>query len=240
MNEERTPAVRGTAARQTTPAQITEAVIASFAGCAQPRLRAMMTRLIGHLHAFVREAEVTEAEWHEAIRILTRTGGVADANRQELILWSDMLGISMLVDALSHPASAGVTEPTALGPFYVSRSPLRGYGDSIAEKASGDIAEKASGDPAWVHGRVLGTGGRPLADAELGVRQNGENRLYAVQDPEAPEAHLRGRCHTPRGRQLRIYRGTAASLPDRAGSHRRLRRHCVSPAAHPSPLRQSR
>jgi Catechol dioxygenase N terminus len=92
MSEERTRAVRGAAARQTTPAQITEAVIASFAGCAQPRLRAIMTRLIGHLHAFVREAEITEAEWHEAIRILTRTGEVTDANRQEFILWSDTRG----------------------------------------------------------------------------------------------------------------------------------------------------
>jgi len=91
----------------------------------------------------------------------------------------------MLVDALANPLPAGATESTVLGPFYVPGSPARGYGESLAEGQAGT--------PAWVHGRVLDLDGRPIAGAELDVWQNGENRLYAVQDPDAPEHHLRGR-----------------------------------------------
>ena len=81
------------------------------------------------------------------------------------------------------------TESTVLGPFYVAGAPQRGYGESIA-------AEGDAGVPVWVHGRVLGTDGEPIAGAELDVWQNGDDRLYAVQRPEAPEDHLRGRFET--------------------------------------------
>jgi len=91
----------------------------------------------------------------------------------------------MLVDALAHAVPAGATETTVLGPFYVPGSPARGYGDSIAEERAGT--------PAWVHGRVLDIGGAPIAGAELDVWQNADNGLYAVQDPDAPAEHLRGR-----------------------------------------------
>jgi catechol 1,2-dioxygenase len=91
----------------------------------------------------------------------------------------------MLVDAIEHDFPQGATESTVLGPFFVPNSPLREYGD--------DIAEEAAGDPAWVHGRVLSIDGEPVPGAELDVWQNGDNRLYAVQDPDAPETHLRGR-----------------------------------------------
>lgn len=98
---------------------------------------------------------------------------------------SDALGLSMLVDALANPFPAGATESTVLGPFYVPGSPVRGYGESIAEEPAGT--------PAWVYGRVLGVDGAPVPGAELDVWQNGDNRLDAVQDPDAPEEHLRGR-----------------------------------------------
>jgi len=91
----------------------------------------------------------------------------------------------MLVDALANPLPPGATESTVLGPFYVPGSPQRPFGASIAEEAAGT--------PAWIHGRVLDLSGGPIAGAELDVWQNGDDRLYAVQSPEAPEDHLRGR-----------------------------------------------
>src|SRR5205823_6572843 len=125
-------------------------------------------------------------EWAEAIRILTATGDITDAKRQEFILWSDALGASMLVDALAHSSSASAaTESTVLGPFWTPGAPLRGYGESISENPAGM--------PAYVHGRVLATSGAPIAGALLDVWQNGDDGLYTVQAPELPEAHLRGR-----------------------------------------------
>jgi catechol 1,2-dioxygenase len=171
--------------RRTTPEDITAAVVASFEGCSDSRLREVMRALARHLHAFATDVRLSQDEWEAAIRILTATGHITDERRQEFILWSDALGVSMLVDALAHALPAGATESTVLGPFYVPGSPVREYGASIAEEAAGT--------PAWVHGRVMGVDGDAIADAELDVWQNGDNRLYAVQDPEAPEDHLRGR-----------------------------------------------
>src|SRR5919204_448637 len=94
----------------------------------------------------------------------------------------------MLVDALANPLPDAATESTVLGPFYVPGSPAREYGESMAEEPAGT--------PAWVHGRVLTLDGAPIAGAELDVWQNGDDRLYAVQRPEAPEDHLRGRYKT--------------------------------------------
>jgi hydroxyquinol 1,2-dioxygenase len=144
--------------------------------------------LVRHLHAFATDVGLTQEEWEAGIRILTATGEITDERRQEFILWSDALGLSMLVDALAHPTPAGATESTVLGPFYVPGAPLRDYGATIADEPAGE--------PAWVHGRVLDLDGRSIAGAELDVWQNGGNGLYAVQDPDAPEAHLRGRFLT--------------------------------------------
>jgi hydroxyquinol 1,2-dioxygenase len=175
------------ASRRTTPDEITAAVLERFEGCSEPRLREIMQSLTRHLHAFAKEVDLTEAEWQVAIETLTATGHITDDRRQEFILWSDTLGLSMLVDALANQLPEGATESTVLGPFYVPGSPPRDYG--------AEIAEEEAGVPAWVHGRILSTDGAPL-DAELDVWQNGDNRLYAVQDPDAPEDHLRGRFRT--------------------------------------------
>jgi hydroxyquinol 1,2-dioxygenase len=171
--------------RRTTAGDITAAVTGSFEGCADSRLRELMQGLARHLHAFATEVGLTQDEWSAAIRILTETGHITDDRRQEFILWSDSMGVSMLVDALAHALPAGATESTVLGPFYVPGSPPRDHG--------ANIAEEAAGTPAWVYGRVTGLDGTPIAGAEVDVWQNGDNRLYAVQDPEAPEDHLRGR-----------------------------------------------
>ena len=165
----------------TTPQQITERVVRSFDGCPDDRLRDLMQALAGHLHAFASEVGLTGEEWRRAIAALTRSGELTDERRQEFVLWSDALGLSMLVDALEHsgddreksgvggvggggvgPAALPATESTVLGPFYVAGAPRRGYGESIATK--GD-----AGEPVWVHGYVRGTDGEPIAGAELDI-----------------------------------------------------------------------
>jgi hydroxyquinol 1,2-dioxygenase len=171
--------------RRTDPADITAAVVARFGNCEDERQRTVMTSLVTHLHAFVTDVELTEEEWRTAIGALTATGHITDERRQEWILWSDALGVSMLVDALSNQSAGGVTESTVLGPFYVPGAPTRAYGERLDEMPAGESA--------WIHGRVLSLDGTPLADAELDVWQNGDTQLYGVQDPDAPEAHLRGR-----------------------------------------------
>jgi hydroxyquinol 1,2-dioxygenase len=176
-----------TRAGRTPPSAITAAAVASFDGCADERLREIMQSLTRHLHAFAIDVGLTEAEWALAIGALTATGHITDERRQEFILWSDTLGLSMLVDALANPLPEGATESTVLGPFYVPGAPLREYG--------ANLAEMAAGDPAWVHGRILDTEGRAIPGAELDVWQNGDDELYAVQNPDAPDDHLRGRFH---------------------------------------------
>lgn len=172
---------------RTTPVAITAQAVASFEDCTDPRLRELMRAFVSHLHAFATEVGLSEDEWRTLIDTLTATGNVTDERRQEFILWSDALGLSMLVDALARPPDSA-TESTVLGPFYVPGAPLRAYGESMAEEPAGT--------PAWVHGRVLSTTGEPIAGAELDVWQNGADRLYAVQREEAPEDHLRGRYRT--------------------------------------------
>jgi hydroxyquinol 1,2-dioxygenase len=176
------------AVKRTEPADITAAVVASFEGCRDPRVRELAQSLVRHLHAFATEVRLTEEEWAAGIRILTETGDITDERRQEFILWSDSLGLSMLVDALANAKPEGATESTVLGPFYVPGSPGRKYGDSIMEQEGGV--------PAWIHGRVLDVDGSPIIGAELDVWEGGDNELYAVQDPNAPEFHLRGRFST--------------------------------------------
>jgi hydroxyquinol 1,2-dioxygenase len=170
---------------RTTPDDITATVLASFDHCPDERLRTVMRSLTTALHAFVKEVGLTEEEWREAIGVLTATGHITTGKRQEWILWSDALGVSMLVDALSNRTPDGATESTVQGPFYVPDAPRRGYGDRIDEVPAGEAL--------WVHGAVRSLDGRPLPGAELDVWQNGDNELYAVQDAGAPEDHLRGR-----------------------------------------------
>jgi len=168
--------------------ELTAAVERSFDSCDDPRLRELLTSLVRHLHAFACEVELTEAEWRRGIVALTETGWITDDRRQEFILWSDVLGLSMLVEGLAHPKPEGATESTVLGPFWAEGSPERAYGEAIFDSAVGE--------PAWIHGTVRDVDGTPVADASLDVWQNDANELYSVQDAEAPEAHLRGRFRT--------------------------------------------
>src|SRR5690349_11426721 len=190
------------------PEEITAAAINSFASCPDARTRTLLQALTMHLHALVSETRLTRDEWEQAIRILTETGDLTNEHRQEFILWSDVLGISMLVDALAVDRPPGAAESTVVGPFWAVGSPLRGYGESIVEGPGGDAL--------WVSGRVLAVDGEPIAGAEVDVWQNGVNRLYAVQDPDAPEAHLRGRFLTGREGEyaFRAIRPTPYPIPD--------------------------
>ncbi|WP_261535463.1 intradiol ring-cleavage dioxygenase [Burkholderia multivorans] len=168
--------------------RLTEQVVASFDGAPNPRVRMLMQSLVRHLHAFVRETELTEAEWMAAIRFLTETRQMCDdVVRQEFILLSDTLGVSMLVDAINHRLATGATETTVFGPFYIEGMPDRAYGENMA---------LTSGTPALVHGRVLTTDGAPVPDAVLDVWQTADNGMYSGQDPAQPHGNLRGRYRT--------------------------------------------
>jgi protocatechuate 3,4-dioxygenase beta subunit len=166
---------------------ITDNVLRSLDHTPNPRLKAVMTSLITHLHAFVREVQLTEAEWVQAIQFLTRVGQMCDDRRQEFILLSDTLGVSMLVDAINHEFD-GATESTVLGPFYREGARELPWGASISLDGHGE--------PAIVSGRVLSTDGSPIAGALLDVWQGDENGLYEQQDPEQPDMNLRGRFRT--------------------------------------------
>jgi len=147
-----------------------------------------MQALVRHLHGFAVDVGLTEDEWAAAIGILTETGHITDDRRQEFILWSDALGLSMIVDAIAHPAPSGATESTVQGPFWLPDAPRREDGAAIYERPVGT--------PAWVHGRVCAPDGAPIASAELDVWQNGDDRLYDAQSPAGPSGHLRGRFRT--------------------------------------------
>ncbi|MGU3880413.1 intradiol ring-cleavage dioxygenase [Pseudomonas aeruginosa] len=168
--------------------RITAQVLASFAAAPDPRLRRLLEKLVEHLHAFAREVDLSEEEWFAAIAFLTETGQTCDGLvRQEFILLSDVLGLSMLVDALDHRRSGGATESTVFGPFYIAGMPQRGYGENMAFTA---------GVPALVMGRVLDAQGRPVVDACLEVWQSARNGCYSGQDATQPHGNLRGRYRT--------------------------------------------
>ena len=140
---------------------ITQAVIARLSECDDPRFKRVMTSLIHHLHDFVREVELTESEWFTAIQFLTDVGKACTDKRQEFILLSDTLGVSVLVITLNHPPHDGSVESTVQGPFYWDGAPELPRGSNLAEGVKGE--------PAFYSGRVLNTDGRPLVNALLDI-----------------------------------------------------------------------
>ncbi|MCK2218506.1 intradiol ring-cleavage dioxygenase [Actinomadura sp. ATCC 31491] len=160
-------------------------VARSFAATPDPRLRDVLTSLVRHLHAFVKEVELTEEEWSAAIGFLTRTGQKCDDVRQEFVLLSDVLGISMLVETINHRTGGAATESTVLGPFHLVDSPPRELGDTIALDGKGE--------PCLVTGQVTGAGGEPLPGALVDVWQANADGFYDVQQPGVqPGRNLRG------------------------------------------------
>ena len=151
------------------------AVVDSFAATPDPRLRELLTSLVRHLHAFVRDTEPTLAEWERAIDFLTATGQKCDRQRQEFILLSDVLGVSMLVETINNRTAETATESTVLGPFHMVTSPPRALGDSI------DLV--GTGPQCVLEGRALSADGTPLPGAVLDVWQANDQGYYDVQQP---------------------------------------------------------
>ena len=177
-----------------TEAESADIVIERLAGCEDLRFREIMESAIRHLHAFVKDVEPTVEEWARAIEFLTVTGQMCDDRRQEWVLASDVLGVSMLVETLNNRAEGGCTEATVLGPFHVDGAPRYEHG--------GNICKDGKGIPCHVSGRVTDVDGKPLAGASLDVWQTNADGCYDVQQPGIqPEMNLRGRFFTdPEGR----------------------------------------
>ena len=167
---------------------ITQAVLARMDQCKDPRFREVMSSLITHLHDFVREVKLTEAEWIGAIQFLTDTGKTVTEKRQEFILLSDTLGVSILVITLNNPATNGTTDSTVLGPYYWEGAPELPLG--------ADLAEGVKGEPAYYSGRVLDSAGRPIAGAVLDIWSGDGEGTYDMQMEGDVGMKARGRIRT--------------------------------------------
>jgi hydroxyquinol 1,2-dioxygenase len=163
---------------------LTQAVLASFEGAGSERFKTIADSLVRHLHAFATEVGLTEEEWLAGIDFLTRTGHITDDKRQEFILLSDVLGLSMLVVGLNHRRPPEATESTVFGPFFIEGSPAFENGD--------DLANGAPGIPCHVSGVVRSVEGEPVAGARLEIWQADEDGLYDVQYEGLDEARGRG------------------------------------------------
>lgn len=166
-----------------------EAVNARMGAEINPRLKEVMGSLVAHLHAFIKEVELTQEEWEIAIDFLTRTGQICSDERQEYILLSDVLGVSMLVDAINNRRPAGATENTVFGPFHVADAPARTMGDVISLDGKGDSC--------LFEGRVIDIHGEPIAGACVDVWSDNADGYYDVQQPGIqPKWNNRGRFTT--------------------------------------------
>ncbi|MGW6731022.1 intradiol ring-cleavage dioxygenase [Streptomyces sp. NPDC055013] len=167
------------------PDTVTDEVVASLQGTDDPRLRELLTGLVRHLHAFARESRLTQEEWERAVGFLTATGQACTQTRQEFIMLSDVLGLSMLLETINDRHGPGATESTVLGPFHMTESPVRALGANI------DLV--GGGEPCVVSGRVLSRDGGPLPGAVVDVWQADGNGFYDVQQPDVqPPGNGRG------------------------------------------------
>jgi hydroxyquinol 1,2-dioxygenase len=174
--------------RNLASSELTAAVLAAFADAPNPRFRRIAESLVRHLHAFVEDVGLTEDEWFRGIDFLTRTGHATTDTRQEFVLLSDILGISMLVIGINHPPAGAATESTVFGPFFVDGAP---------EMANGaDLGAGAPGRPCLMRGRILDTAQKPIAGAVIDVWQADEQGLYDVQYADLPAPRGRGRLRS--------------------------------------------
>ena len=186
--------------------KLTDEVIKRMRKTKNKRLKRVMASFVKHMHAFVRDVKPTPEEWFQGIQFLTETGHWSTGKRQEFILMSDTLGVSMLVDALNYKAGAGATQSTVLGPFHRERAPQYALGDNISRHAS-------DGEPCMVSGTVKDAKGRPVAGAKLDVWEGGADGLYDSQ--KGDEMNLRGVFH--------------------ADAEGRFHFRCVTPSFYPVP-----
>ena len=163
---------------------LTDEVIASFVGTPDPRTRELLQALVRHLHAFAREVRLSEREWAHAVDFLTRAGQLSNDKRQELILLSDVLGLSSLTVTINASPEPAATEATVFGPFFVENSPEVAYG--------ADVSEGMAGQPCWVEGRVTAVDGTPIAGARIEVWEADADGFYDVQ---YSDGRIAGRAH---------------------------------------------
>ena len=168
--------------RDLADAALTDAVVESFT--TEGRFTTVMTSLVRHLHAFASEVDLTEEEWFAGIDFLTRPGHITDDKRQEFILLSDVLGLSMLVVGINNRRPPEATESTVFGPFFVEGSPGFENGD--------DLANGAPGEPCDVSGRVVDVEGKPVPGALIEVWQADEDGFYDVQYSDLQQSRGRG------------------------------------------------
>jgi hydroxyquinol 1,2-dioxygenase len=185
---------------------LTERVLDTIAGGTDARLKAIMRSLVEHLHAFAIDVQLTTDEWRRGIEFLTETGQKCDGIRQEFILLSDTLGLSIVLDAINHGHEGHSTESSLLGPFYRADANEFAYGANIA---------RTEGEPALVHGRLLDEHGGPVAGALIEVWQTASNGMYEGQDMDQPESNLRGKFRSgPNGEYaFRTIKPTSYPIP---------------------------
>ncbi|WP_328648329.1 catechol 1,2-dioxygenase [Amycolatopsis sp. NBC_00348] len=167
---------------------ITELAARRWSSAHDPRTAELMSALVRHLHAFAREVRLSETEWMAAMRWLTETGQISDEKREEFILASDVLGLSMLVVQMNHAFDAKATPATVLGPFHIDGSPEKEFG--------GDMSDGLPGAPLYITGTVTGLDGSPVGGAVLDVWQADEEGAYESQIPGIDEARLRAKYTT--------------------------------------------
>ncbi len=175
---------RATAARSA----LTERVLASFQGAPSARTAEVLRSVVRHLHALAVEVRLTEQEWETAVEFLTRVGQMSDDRRQEAILLSDVLGLSMLVVDLNHPVSEAATASTVFGPFFRTDAPGFSNGDDISGGAKGQVCRYS--------GRVTSSRGTPIAGARMEVWHADGDGNYDVQYPELDDPQGRGHLRT--------------------------------------------
>ena len=184
-------------------------VLSRYGRSPNPRLREISEAAVRHLHAFVEEVGLQRDEWFAGIQFLTATGQKCDETRQEFILLSDTLGVSTLVEFVTHGGTEGTTENTVLGPFYVPGSPSRDRGESM-------LVDPDDGDRVVIRGTVTDDAGSPLAGATLDCWQNATAGAYAVQQPGIQSAeNLRGIYTTDENGtyEIRTVRPVPYSIP---------------------------
>src|SRR5204863_4613109 len=186
---------------------LTAAVVARFNKSKDKRFREIVTTAVKHLHAFAREVHLTEEEWFEGIKYLTAVGQKCDDKRQEFILLSDILGLSMMIVALNHKTPPGATEATVLGPFFAHGAKEYGYGADLRQGAT------LTGEDVWVSGRVLSTDGRPIPNAVLDIWQAKADGIYDLQAEGEFELRGRVRANDKGEYALKSYKPKFYSVP---------------------------
>jgi catechol 1,2-dioxygenase len=209
-------------------ASVTPIAIAAMAKTPDPRLRQVMASFVQHMHAFIRDVNLSEPEFEAAVRFLVGIGQQTNACHNEVILAADVLGISTLVALRNNPEQEGQTAAALLGPFWRANSPVCANGDDIARC-------DMSGSTMLVSGQVRDIDGNPVAGAKVDAWQASPVGMYENQDERQPDMNLRGQFTTDAdGRySFRTVRPAGYPVPTNGVTGALLRaqnRHCMRPA----------